>query len=75
LIAGQLMCGTTPAPNAVVAGACAIVDTAKEACTVIRYLDATGKEAEVRVSREELREFGREAATRHAAAAASGSAK
>lgn len=56
--------------------ACKVVDLAKEACTVISYLTPDGKVAQVRVSREELTEFGMamQAKQTKAAAAAGASA-
>jgi len=47
--------------------ACKIVDAAQTACTVVKYLGPDGKEREVRVSREEFQEFGREMSTKRAA--------
>lgn len=47
---------------------CAVVDAANHACTVIRYMDRDGSIAEVRVEREDLASFARQAATKQAAA-------
>lgn len=52
------------------AKACAIVDLADHACSVLRYLEDDGTVREVPVSRAEAREFGRAAAKKRAAAAA-----
>jgi hypothetical protein len=38
--------------------ACAVVDAAHQACTVVKYMGPDGKVREVRVSQEELASFG-----------------
>lgn len=48
------------------AAACKIIDTAHDACTVLRYMEADGTVREVHVTREELAELGRAAARREA---------
>jgi hypothetical protein len=49
------------------AAACAVVDAANQACTVIKYMGEDGKVREVRVNRDELDQFAREAAAREEA--------
>ena len=44
--------------------ACSIVDTAADACVVLRYLGPDGKMRQVRVPREELQAFALTAAAR-----------
>lgn len=46
---------------------CQIIDTAQDACTVIRYLGPDGEEREVRVPRAELQRFAQKEAARQAA--------
>jgi hypothetical protein len=46
---------------------CQVIDAAKEACTVVRYMDDDGREKEVRLSPEEARELGKAASARQAA--------
>lgn len=46
--------------------ACKVVDAAQAACTVVKYMGPDGKEHEVKVSREELSEFGHEMAAKRA---------
>ncbi len=48
--------------------ACQVIDTAADACTVLRYLGPDGKPQEVRVPRAELEQFAKTEAARQAAA-------
>ena len=48
--------------------ACQVIDTAHEACAVIRYLGPDGKVRTVKVSNEEISAFGKRVATARAAA-------
>lgn len=47
--------------------ACAIIDAAHQACTVVRYLGPNGEQREVKVTKAELEAFARETAERQAA--------
>ncbi len=47
--------------------ACSIIDTAAEACVVLRYLGPDGKVHDVRVPRSELEGFARMSAAQQAA--------
>jgi hypothetical protein len=47
--------------------ACAVIDTAHEACSVIKYLGPDGKVQTVKVSSQELATFGQYTATMRAA--------
>lgn len=47
--------------------ACAVIDTAHQACTIIRYLGPDGKTQDVQVSSEEIAAYGRATAARRAA--------
>ena len=51
------------------ATACKVVDAAHEACAVIKYLGPDGEVRQVRVTQEELQQFGQEVASKRAAAA------
>jgi len=44
--------------------ACAVVDAADKACTVVRYMEPDGTVREVQVDRDEVNAFGRQAAAR-----------
>jgi len=48
--------------------ACQIIDTARDTCVLLKYLDKDGKPQEVRVPREELAGFAAAAAAKQAAA-------
>lgn len=54
--------------------ACAVVDAADKACTVVRYMEPDGTVREVQVDRDEVNAFGRQAAARKRNAAPPGSA-
>lgn len=54
------------------AKACAIIDLANHACTVVKYLDDDGKVKEVPVTQEEAREFAKAAAKKRAQERAEG---
>lgn len=47
---------------------CQVIDTAADACTVLRYLEKDGTVREVRVPKGELERFARTEAARQAAA-------
>lgn len=50
--------------------ACLVVDAAQQACTVIKYMGPDGQPRQVRVSKEELQQFGRDMAQKRAVARA-----